>query len=206
MPVSPQPRAKSAWQGAFLTAFLANVNVATVIALIVLPLGFATTGCSKDSKPASASAQAKPAKSSSDYFEIGLGSERIRIQLAVTPMEQQQGLMHRRDLGANDGMIFIYKAPQPMSFWMRNTPSPLDIGYFSEDGVLQEVHQLIPFDETPVRSAQPAKFALEMPKGWYRGHNVRPGARLDMEALGAALAERGFARADYKLAAPAAAK
>ena len=80
-----------------------------------------------------------------------------------------------------------------MSFWMRNSPTPLDIGFFSPDGVLEEVYPLHPFDETTVAShGDRLQFALEMNQGWFRENGVKPGVQLDLKAVGAALKARGF--------------
>lgn len=108
--------------------------------------------------------------------------------------------MDRHDLGRDDGMIFIYESPQQMSFWMRNTPTPLDIGFFSPTGVLEEVYPLHPFDETAVASrTMRLQFALEMNQGWYRENGVKPGAQIDLKALVAALQARGFNPKRYGL-------
>src|SRR5690606_16784182 len=89
-------------------------------------------------------------KSVADYFEIQVGDKPVHVQIAVLDDEMQRGLMERRDLGPNDGMLFIYDRPQSMSFWMRNTPTPLDIGFFDRSGKLLEIYPLHPFDETGV--------------------------------------------------------
>lgn len=117
----------------------------------------------------------------------------VRMQLAVRPAEMQRGLMERRDLGRDDGMIFVYERPQQFQFWMRNTPTPLDIGFFNPEGRLEEIYPLHPFDEKTVtsRSSQ-LQFALEVNQGWYRENGVKPGAVLDLKALAAALKARGF--------------
>jgi uncharacterized protein len=138
-------------------------------------------------------AGAKGAKSGSDFFPIGVGGKVVRMQLAVRPAEMQRGLMERRDLGRDDGMIFVYDTPQALQFWMRNTPTPLDIGFFSPEGRLEEIYPLHPFDEKTVSSrSQRLQFAVEVNQGWYRENGVKPGAQLDLEALAAALAARGF--------------
>ncbi len=142
---------------------------------------------------AKAPAPAAPPKTISDYFPIKVGDQTVRMQLAVLPHEQERGLMERTDLGENDGMIFIYRTPQTMSFWMHNTPTPLDIGFFTEDGVLAEIYPMYPYDEKPVKSrGRELKFALEMNQNWYRNHGVRPGAKLDLRALAAAVKARDF--------------
>lgn len=132
-------------------------------------------------------------KTVADYFPIQVGGRTVRMQLAVRNDEMQRGLMGRRDLGPDDGMIFVYEKPQQMSFWMRNTPTPLDIGFFGLGGVLEEIYPLHPFDESSVGSrSDRLQFALEMKQGWYRERDVKPGAKLDLKALAAALKARGF--------------
>ena len=156
------------------------------------------TGCDKDRATAAPAAT----KTASDYFTIKVGAEPVRMQLAVEQpnnmREQMRGLMGRRDLAEDQGMIFVYRTPHRLSFWMRNTPTALDIGFFTKDGVLTEVRQMFPFDETSVPSARDdIQFALEMNQGWFARHNQRPGAQLDMKSLAAALKARGFNPAEY---------
>lgn len=139
-------------------------------------------------------------KTAADFFEIRVGDKVARMQLAVRPAEMERGLMERRDLGRDEGMIFVYERPQRLSFWMRNTPTPLDIGFFNASGMLEEIYPMYPFDETPVRSRSTLlSLALEMNQGWFSANGVKPGAQLDVQALAAALRERGFEPAKYGL-------
>jgi len=156
------------------------------------------TGCDKDRATAAPAAT----KTASDYFTIKVGAEPVRMQLAVEQpsnmREMMRGLMGRRDLAEDQGMLFVYQNARQATFWMRNTPTPLDIGFFTKDGVLTEVRQMYPFDETSVPSARAdIQFALEMNQGWFARHNLRAGAQLDLKALAAALKARGFNPADY---------
>ena len=132
-------------------------------------------------------------KTGGDFFAIRLGDQTVRLQVAVLPLEMERGLMGRRDLGPDEGMIFVYRTAQPLSFWMHDTPTPLDIGFFTPNGELAEIYPLLPFDERTVRSrSDRLQFAVELPQGWYRAHGVPPGARLDLTALAAALQARDF--------------
>lgn len=153
--------------------------------LLLLP---ALAGCGageSDALPAS--------KTVFDHFEIKVGEHTVRMQLAVLEPEMQRGLMERMNLGADEGMLFVYVRPQRMSFWMRNTPLPLDIGFFNAAGELREIYPLHPFDEKPVASHGDAlQFALEVNQGWFKANEVRPGAKLDLKAVSAALQARGF--------------
>jgi len=136
---------------------------------------------------------AEAPKPASEYFAIAVGERTLRLQIAVSPNEMMRGLMERKSLKSDEGMIFVYPKPQVMSFWMRNTPLPLDIGFFDASGQLREHYPLHPFDETPVRSrSENLQFALEVNQGWFRENRVARGAMLDLKAVQAALKLRGF--------------
>jgi len=164
--------------------------------LVLVVLVFPLAGCGK--KPEAAPPEVY--KSVADFFPIKVGDRTVQMQLAVFPLEMQHGLMGRRDLGPDQGMIFIYQKPERMNFYMRNTPTPLDIGYFTGDGRLHEVYPMYPFDERTVSSRSEAiQFSLEMNQGWYTANGVKPGAQLDLKALAAALKARGFEPKEFKL-------
>lgn len=158
--------------------------------LLVVFLGSLVAGCGEDKARPKAAAEAKPI---STTFPIKLGDRTPELQIAASMAEMQTGLMRRRDLKPNEGMIFIYARPDQMRFWMQNTPTPLDIGYFTADGVLREVYQMYPYDETSVNSrSRQIQFAVEMNQGWYQQNNVVPGAKLDLAGVAEALKARGF--------------
>lgn len=147
---------------------------------------------------ASAAKPRPPSKTVEDVFQISLGEKMLYLQLAVTPVEQQRGLMERRFLKPDHGMLFVCGRPKTLSFWMRNTPLPLDIGFFDSAGVLREFYPLYPFDENAVRSmGSNLQFALEMKQGWFRENKIPIKTTLDLKALSAALEARGFKAKDY---------
>ena len=132
-------------------------------------------------------------KTVADYFPVEIGGRTLNLQFAVSAEEMQRGLMGRRNLQTDQGMIFVYLRTQQMSFWMRNTPTPLDIGFFTADGVLREVYPLYPFDETTVRSrSHELAFAVETVQGWYESAGIKPGDKIDLDAVRAAMEARGF--------------
>lgn len=166
-----------------------------MLAAAVAGLVFAGCGAGK---PA---AGAPAAKTVFDHFAVEVGGHAANLEIAVTPAEQERGLMQRPDLGPDEGMLFVYAEPQQMSYWMRNTPEPLDIAYLTRDGAVAEMYALLPLDERPVNSHGDAmQFALEMPKGWFAAHGVRPGDRVDLKAVADALRARGFDPVKYRLA------
>lgn len=145
--------------------------------------------------------QVPPApKTVEDWFAIGVGGRTVQMQLAVFPAEMEHGLMGRRDLAPDQGMIFVYAQPTRMSFWMHDTPLPLDIGFFNPEGVLKEIYTMLPYDEAAIRSQDTRlQFALEMNQGWFHRNSVHPGATLDLAALRAALVARGATPGDFGL-------
>jgi uncharacterized protein len=110
--------------------------------------------------------------------ELTAGMHIIRAELAVTADEQTTGLMFRRGIGANDGMLFVYQDSAVRCFSMRNTWLPLTIAFVGSDGTIINVADMTPMDLTPHCSAGPAQFALEMPQGWFAKRNFKPGLKL----------------------------
>jgi uncharacterized membrane protein (UPF0127 family) len=132
-------------------------------------------------------------KSLEDRFPIKVGERTVQMQIAALPAELQHGLMFRKTMGEDEGMLFIFATPQPQGFWMRNTTLPLDIGYFDASGELKEVYPMYPLDERPVAShSRSIQFCLEMNQGWYKQSGVKPGMKLDLKAVAEALKARGL--------------
>lgn len=111
--------------------------------------------------------------------KLTVGGKTIRAEIADDEYERAAGLMFRKNLATDAGMLFIMPQTGPVSFWMRNTELPLTIAYIAPNGVIMELHDLEPHNETPVPSRFPQiAFALEMPRGWFTKNNVWPGERI----------------------------
>lgn len=162
-------------------------NLRLVSTALALALAALAGGCKEDAPPPAAPLGAET------WFPFTIGGVAVKLQVVVRSLEMQQGLMNRPMLGDNEGMLFVYPDPGDRGFWMRNTLIPLDIGFFTPDGTLREVHAMNPLDENRVTSfSSDIQFAVEMNQGWYRAHGVKPGAKLDMAALRSALKARGL--------------
>lgn len=108
--------------------------------------------------------------------KLYLGAEIMDAEMCVTPRETQTGMMFRKSMGTNDGMIFSLGYPQRAGFWMKNCYVPLSVAYIDPDGVIQEIHPLQVQDtNTVVSSANNIRFALETPQGWFDRHHVTTG-------------------------------
>jgi uncharacterized membrane protein (UPF0127 family) len=128
----------------------------------------------------------------SDRLSGILSEQELAVELAFTDAVRQRGLMFRDSMDEAHGMLFVFERPERLSFWMRNTRIPLDIGFFDSDGVLREIHPLYPFDETAVQSrSNRVQFALEVNRGWFARHGVQPGAQLDLDRIAAAMIALG---------------
>ena len=144
------------------------------------------SGCSR----ASPDKGAAP-KTVDDHFAIKVGERTVQMQVAALPDEMQKGLMFRKTIGEEEGMLFIFTAPQAQGFWMRNTTLPLDIGYFDATGELKEIYPMYPLDEKTVAArSRSIQFCLEMNQGWFGRSGVKPGAKLDLKAVADALRAR----------------
>jgi len=110
---------------------------------------------------------------------ILVGQTPLWVEVADTLEKQERGLMFRRSLPENEGMLFVFKEPIELSFWMRNTLIPLDIAFVGPDGVILNIHQAHPLDESILyRSAGAAKYVIETNRGWFARHGIGPGDRI----------------------------
>lgn len=126
------------------------------------------------------SARAAPA-SKLETVEIltSRGRARFLVEIAATRAEQARGLMFRKSLAPDRGMLFTYKRPQPAAYWMKNTLIPLDIIYIQPDGrILSIVRNARPHDETPLPSGGLVLGVLELAGGRAAQLGILPGDRV----------------------------
>lgn len=110
---------------------------------------------------------------------LGVAGTTLEVEVADDPGELAAGLMFREHLEDGRGMLFVMPRVGPASFWMKNTSIPLSIGYVSESGILLEIHDLEPFDESTVQSqSQKIRYAIEVPRGWFSRNSIFPGDRI----------------------------
>ena len=108
---------------------------------------------------------------------------KIKAEIARTEEERARGLMFRDKLPDGKGMLFIFEYDQRLSFWMKNTYIPLSIAFIASDGRIIDIKDMQPLDLSPVQSSRPARYALEVPQGWFSRVGVKPGDRVIINAL-----------------------
>lgn len=112
---------------------------------------------------------------------INRNSLRIRLTVEVADTEHActRGLMHRKTLGRNNGMLFVFPRDDYRYFWMKNTYLPLSIAYLDPDGIITDMQDMKPLDTTILYpSKYPSRFAIEVNQGWFRDHQIVVGSRV----------------------------
>lgn len=112
---------------------------------------------------------------------ILVGRHELKVQVALSDIQRERGLMNRTSVAPCDGMIFIFYKTEPVAFWMKDTLIPLEVGYFDGNNVLREIYHLKPKDLTPIRSKGAVRAALELPEGEFEKCGIKVGDKWDFE-------------------------
>ncbi len=106
----------------------------------------------------------------------------LNIEIADNAKSMTKGLMFRKSLERNNGMIFVFRREKKLRFWMKNTYLPLSIAYINRHGYINEILDMKPLDTSILYpSAQPAMYALEMNKGWFKENNITKGSKIILD-------------------------
>ncbi|KQP20004.1 DUF192 domain-containing protein [Pseudorhodoferax sp. Leaf267] len=117
---------------------------------------------------------------------LSAGMHQLDVQLAMTPLQRQIGLMHRKEMPQHEGMLFEFEQPGVQCFWMKNTLLPLTAAFVDDAGVIVNLADMRPLDEASHCSAKPVRFVLEMNQGWFAKKNIKPGFKLTGKPFAAA--------------------
>jgi uncharacterized protein len=111
--------------------------------------------------------------------ETVAGRHRFTVELADTPGERSRGLMFRESMPADHGMLFDFETEQPVAFWMKNTPLPLDMVFIDAGGtVVQVAADTTPHSEASIPSKRPVRAVLELNAGTAARLGIGPGAKV----------------------------
>ena len=158
---------------------LNKIVLATILLLLIALIG---CGESKTSKSNSSTYNGRVVIPELTVHFLNTEMQKISsvdVQISDDVMERSQGLMDVRELPKNHGMLFIFDKEEPLSFWMANTPLPLDIMYVNADSVIVSIyHSTTPFSEKGLPSGDPAKYVVETNGGYAITYGIEEGYRI----------------------------
>jgi uncharacterized membrane protein (UPF0127 family) len=106
--------------------------------------------------------------------EDGTAAE-VLAEIARSDEQRRRGLMGRKSLADGEGMLFVFETDRILSFWMKDTLIPLSIAFIAHDGRILEIHDMEALSTRSIQSARSARYALEVPQGWFARSRVGPG-------------------------------
>ena len=110
---------------------------------------------------------------------LSVNGHKLTAEVAHTDPARTQGLMHRRMLPENRGMLFVFADVAVHAMWMMNTYIPLSVAFLDERGVIINIEDMKPHTQDTHPAAKPAKYALEVNQGWFSKRGIRPGAKVE---------------------------
>jgi len=119
------------------------------------------------------------ASSGMPEIPLVVNGHRLTAEVAATDGTRSQGLMHRRILPENRGMLFVFRETAQHAMWMMNTYIPLSVAFLDERGVIINIEDMKPHTQDTHPAAKPARYALEMNQGWFAKRGIKPGARIE---------------------------
>lgn len=109
---------------------------------------------------------------------LSAGMHLINAQVAANPQQRAVGLMFRKDMPVNEGMLFAFEQASEQCFWMKNTLIPLTAAFVADDGTIVNLADMQPQSLASHCSTKPVRFVLEMNQGWFDKRGLKAGSRL----------------------------
>lgn len=109
---------------------------------------------------------------------VKVGSHPLKVEVAAAEPQRMQGLMHRKSLGKEDGMLFVFDEPAYHSMWMKNTLIPLSVAFIDREGIILNILDMEPQTLDSHMAAGPAVYAIETNKGWFAAKKIKPGDKV----------------------------
>src|SRR6476661_2763576 len=110
---------------------------------------------------------------------LTIGGHKLTAEVANTDPQRMTGLMHRRMLPENRGMLFVFPEVAMHGMWMMNTYVPLSVAFLDRDGTVINIEDMQPQTQTPHNAVRPAKYALEANQGWFRKRGIKAGSKVE---------------------------
>ena len=109
---------------------------------------------------------------------LNAGMHLLQVQLAQDFEQRQIGLMWRKEMPQNEGMLFVFEQAGVQCFWMRNTLLPLTAAFVADDGTIVNLADMKPMNDNSHCSHKPVRYVLEMNQGWFAKRNIQAGFKL----------------------------
>ena len=122
--------------------------------------------------------QTAPAGPTLPVKTLTAGMHRIQAEVAATDASRSRGLMFRKELAPNHGMLFVFDQANVQCFWMRNTLLPLSIAFILDDGTITNIADMAPMTENSHCSTAPVRYTLEMEQGWFAKRGITAGKKI----------------------------
>ena len=119
-----------------------------------------------------------PAYAALPTVQLNAGMHLIHAEVAADMGSRMTGLMHRKSMATNSGMLFIFDDASTQCMWMKNTYIALSVAFLDESGVILNIADMQPQTEQSHCSSGPARYALEMNQGWFAQRGIGPGTKL----------------------------
>lgn len=110
---------------------------------------------------------------------LTVGGHALSAEVASVEAHRSQGLMHRRMLPENRGMLFVFPQVAHHAMWMMNTYIPLSVAFLDTDGIIINIEDMTPHTRDSHPAARPARYALEANRGWFAKRGIKPGAKVE---------------------------
>ena len=111
--------------------------------------------------------------------KLNAGMHIIDAQVASTPDQRETGLMFRKEMPQQEGMLFVFEYPSQQCFWMKNTLLPLSVAFVHDDGTIANIEEMQAQTLDSHCSVEPVRYVLEMNKGWFSKKGIKAGSRLE---------------------------
>jgi uncharacterized protein len=111
--------------------------------------------------------------------DLNAGINVIHAEVASSPRQREQGLMHREKLEPNAGMVFVFDQPERVCMWMKNTLIPLSVAFIDKDGKIVNVEEMKAQTLDSHCAKKEVLYALEMTAGWFKQKNLKAGVKID---------------------------
>jgi uncharacterized protein len=111
-------------------------------------------------------------------IKLSAGIYQVDVQVAQTAQQREIGLMFRKEMPQQEGMLFVFEQPSGLCFWMKNTVLPLTAAFIADDGTIVNLADMKPQTTDSHCAVRPVRYVLEMNQGWFAKRGMKAGSRL----------------------------